>query len=187
MVAPRPPRSLLHLTLAGLSELKLFRTPEAREHAISSYAKTLGGSEGLKGLAGGILIIAATVAGVVFAVRVIVSHFTQAMWVRDAGFAVAITGGFVLMRWLHQRGAASHMRRHLIDSGVPVCIDCGYSLDGLPADSITCPECGADLTEPARHLLHIVGTVRRDAAQPLGTRATPLSVEARSNSPTAGN
>lgn len=161
MSRPTPKRSLLHLTLAGLQELSMFRTEQDRDRAIAEFGESLAGNG--RGLIAGIVVVAVSVAGFVFAVRVIVSQFTQRMWVRDVAFVVALVGMFLLLRWLHQRGAARHLRKHLVDSGVPVCIDCGYRLDGLPSSADVCPECGGALSDTIRGTLKLLSTARQDA------------------------
>lgn len=42
--------------------------------------------------------------------------------------------------WLRRRRIRYHLREQLAQSGVPICIQCGYDIRGLPENR--CPECG---------------------------------------------
>jgi len=59
----------------------------------------------------------------------------------------AMLVGMVAVGWVHS--ALTHRRRTrrfriaLIKRGVPMCVECGYSLRGLNLAVASCPECGA--------------------------------------------
>lgn len=61
----------------------------------------------------------------------------QAMWVAGLGLPmVLIVVWFVVFAWMYKR----LIRRALVDCGHPVCIGCGYLLEGVAGE--VCPECG---------------------------------------------
>jgi hypothetical protein len=145
--------------LTGMEELRLFRTPQAREEAIASYADSLR----LRDVAAGIVIVATVVTAVMFSIRFIASHFTQVMWMKDVAYLAALAAMVVTMRWLHHRGAARHVRDRLVKEGVPVCLGCGYPLAGLPRDARSCPECGEGISADASEILNVTSTVEAES------------------------
>ena len=153
-MADKPKRSLFHFTLAGMDELGMFRTPESRDRAVAEFGNTITFGRILPGIA----INAAVVVGIMLAVQVIGTWLPGAMWLRDVGFLAARGVMFLVVRWLHRRGAAKFLRQQLVEEGVSICVECGYRLDGLGATTERCPECGAGVTPGVREIL----VARRD-------------------------
>ena len=59
---------------------------------------------------------------------------------------IAALAGLILPAWVVvvYRVYRRHVRRALVECGHPVCIGCGYLLDGV--DGVVCPECGRAVT-----------------------------------------
>lgn len=51
---------------------------------------------------------------------------------------------WLCIAWTIDRTTTPFIRRALCDLGRPVCIECGYILEGLDRSITRCPECGAD-------------------------------------------
>lgn len=60
-------------------------------------------------------------------------------------------GVSVLGVWMLNRHVSMHLRRELIQCGVPVCLGCGYHLAGTLGD--VCPECGREIDEEVARLI----------------------------------
>lgn len=148
----------MNATLAGVEELKLFPTDAAREKAIDEYASSIRGWD----LGLGILIFAAIGIALLLGVRLGIGTLMQ-WWpwigrpmVREPlTFAIIGVCMFLALRVLHRMGVRKAMRRKLVESGVPVCLGCGYLLQGLSPESTTCPECGMTIEARVRVLLEV--------------------------------
>ncbi len=55
--------------------------------------------------------------------------------------------------WLLNRRISKLLRYELLDCGVPICVQCGYHLIGLPGPK--CPECGRPFDTHVRRILHL--------------------------------
>jgi len=55
--------------------------------------------------------------------------------------------------WLERKKVREALRRRLIEIGVPVCMECGYCLRGLPGETERCPECGTIITPDVKALI----------------------------------
>lgn len=153
-------RHLLDFTLAGLPELEHFETAQQRAAALEE----IGREAGDLGRGGYWLAIAALVVAVVavqWAMRWLLAKTAWVKWVEDV-LILLVTGGafFVVLRALHRRGAAAELRQKLLRQGVPVCVQCGYLLRGLPLDPGRCPECGRAFEDRVRGILS--ASVRQD-------------------------
>ena len=145
---------LMRVTLAGLDELDRFPTEEARRQALDRYARRLEGFGNPRWWFGFLLVTGGTLVVVNVTVRALpillpLPRTVVTVVVGTLGIAVFL----VLLRWFHRVGAARALRVELLQVGVPVCRRCGYLLEGLPADSRQCPECGRELGEEALEIL----------------------------------
>ena len=69
---------------------------------------------------------------------------TQALWAAGLGLPLVLaTGWIALFSRLYRR----HVRQALVECGHPVCLGCGYLMEGV--DGAVCPECGRAVTEAA--------------------------------------
>jgi hypothetical protein len=156
----KPSRNLLNLTLAGLDELDLFPSDEERQAAIDAVA----GSR--SGLASPALWLGIATCGFVALAAMLLSRVAirpllaslvpgraggELVDIVHIGFVMGAT--FLVMRWLHRRGAAALLRRRLLGAGVPVCVRCGYHLRGLGTSARACPECGRALDGEVQTIL----------------------------------
>ncbi len=160
MAMPRINTWIFRASLSALDELSLFRTAEARDRGIASLAESFHGW-------GTVRFIGVNVAAIVvtmFVIREVMSGWTRASWVGDAALILAIGVMLMTTRWQHRRAAAKHLRQCLLESGVPVCVKCGYALRGLAPETAACPECGCIITAAAGTLLRIESDVRAGMA-----------------------
>ncbi len=145
------PRDLMNVTLAGLPELELFPSDDARRQAFREISDKPDRPK--KMVVASTLVVAA-----MFAVA------SAAQWLLTAlgapkglagvllGLALAVTLAFSI-RALHRRVMGHELRLKLLEAGVAICVKCGYALRGLPTDSTRCPECGRGLSDRARELI----------------------------------
>ncbi len=85
---------------------------------------------------------------------VIENLIVKSGWVTAGMIAVSILGSVAAVLWTWRRVAARHLRRALIESGVPVCLRCGYPLRGLaPEVTPRCPECGWRVSRRVRSVM----------------------------------
>jgi predicted Zn-ribbon and HTH transcriptional regulator len=145
--------TILRLTLAGLPELELFPSKETRETALWEVGNESGG-EVVKGLLPGILLIALVVLLAQFVSRGLMSliHWPRAVEDSIQLLLVAMVA-FAAIRTLHRRGFRQALRHKLLAIGVPICVQCGYALRGLPPSSKRCPECGIEVEEKMRSMI----------------------------------
>lgn len=146
---------LLRLTLAGLEELRQFPTVEARHKALDEIASSFKWWEDLLG----IVTVGSAAIGLNVALKALIRWLLPNMGrlmdeITDAiRLFVVIGGALLVLAVLHRWGIRHELRRKLIESGVPVCVKCGYSLRGLAHDATVCPECGHQIGPLARALL----------------------------------
>ncbi len=126
---------------AGLPEMGLFETPVQRREVLNEVGRPRGLSIGRK------LSFAIPM---VLCVTILMA--SRAGLIRNrtiTGMAMAGVPAIIFMELWQRRAAVRRpIREKLLSLGVPVCLECGYSLRGAPPDSSRCPECG---TEMAQH------------------------------------
>jgi len=160
----RSSKHLLNLTLAGLPELDHFPSLEERQKALWEIGNEAGDTKsGWFWLA-----ILAVVGGAILARYVagwLLSYVALPGELEDILKVLTILAVFFLvLRWLHRRGAAAELRRKLLARGVPVCMGCGYLLRGLSVSTERCPECGRAFDGQVEKILTAAETP--DAAPP---------------------
>jgi hypothetical protein len=154
----RRKRHLFQLTLAGLPELEHFETDEQRQEAFQDI-----GSEAGTPVSFGFWFAIFILVGAVITARAlakwVLAHVYWPEPVEEAlsWLVILLTFGFVL-RWLHRSGVRRELREKLLTQGVPVCMQCGYLLRGLPLSSSRCPECGGPFDDRVIEVLKNVPT-----------------------------
>jgi len=152
MADARQPRgNLFQYTLKGVEELDHFPTDEAQERALNE----IGHEVRVRDLSLGILILAAIVFITTACTRQLIHLLIPGMLGsadKDVSLILGVMAGIAVMRWLHRWGAARDLRRKLLDCGVPVCVPCAYLLQGLPSETVACPECGMPIPIEVRTL-----------------------------------
>lgn len=148
---------LYDFTLMRLPEVEYFESDELRREAFRKIGDEAG-SRDPWGLVWGILICAAAALLAMLAVRwglMSVGLPSEVKrWGLEFGPSVAAIGAFlVVIRWLHRRGFRRALRQKLVEQSVPVCLDCGYLLRGLPIEVQACPECGSAIDATVRQIL----------------------------------
>ncbi len=144
-------RSLLNLTLAGMAELELFPTDKARQQAFSEISDNPSRPKRMA-------VATTVVVAIIFAVASLAKWLLAELGVPPGlagvllGLAIVATLMFSIGA-LHRRVMGHELRLKLLDAGVPICVKCGYALQGLPTDSTRCPECGRGLSDRARELI----------------------------------
>lgn len=151
----KPGKHPMNVTLAGIEELDLFPTPEAREQAIAEHAEAVRGWDLVLGIA--ICVVAASGAWA-FARWGNLGGLSYIMplpnWAREIiTFATVVVCMFITLRYLHRWGVKRELRRKLIDLRVPVCEGCGYLLRGVSPSTERCPECGRAIDARVRDLI----------------------------------
>lgn len=68
--------------------------------------------------------------------------------------AVNVPIGLWMAGLLDRDYMARNIRRALVENGIPVCLNCGYPLKGLPAETRCCPECGRTIEGTILPLIH---------------------------------
>lgn len=157
----RKPLRKLHLfsvTLQGFDEVKHFKSSDDRRRAFAEVANEVRGRD----LALGIILTAAAAGASFAAARVIFRYLLPRSIpanVAEMGcITLTLLGALLALCALHRWGAAKELRRKLVASGVPVCLECGYRLDGLPRGTGECPECGAAVSPHVALLLEARST-----------------------------
>ncbi len=149
----KPRKNLLNFTLRGLPELDHFDTPASRQKAIDEIGTEAGNPKSGQFWLGVLLVIAGALAARWIAGWLL----TFVLWprvVEEILHTVGIVAGFLMvLRWLHRSGTSRDLRRKLLASGVPICIQCGYLLRGLLPETGRCPECGSEFSPRVRELL----------------------------------
>lgn len=74
-------------------------------------------------------------------------------WVRQIGFLLWMMIFAGIQMAITRRGLRRRLRAKLLELAVPVCIDCGYLLRGLPLAPGRCPECGRLFDDRVRYLV----------------------------------
>lgn len=150
----RPPACgniFVNALLASLPELEHFPSPEARERAIRDHVKTSRRGWGLvTGIGTTILVVAVTFAALGLFLPYILPATAP---IREIAIVGTLVAHIACIRALYRWGAATTLRKHLILEGVPVCLRCGYLLNGLSPGTGHCPECGREISEGATTLL----------------------------------
>lgn len=90
-------------------------------------------------------IAVVVIAGVIFAMfkgTMYLKANRGVAWMVFPALVVVVAGvGWVHAMTTHRR-RTRRFRTALIKRGVPVCIECGYSLHGRDPSTVNCPECG---------------------------------------------
>lgn len=154
-MARKPPPKVhpFNATLRGIEEVENFKTAEDRQRALTE----LGDEVRLRDLALGITLCVAAALGSFWLMRAMFQYILPrsipAWFATNACYAAGLIGVLLTMRALHRWGAAKELRRKLIASGVPVCLECGYRLEGVPPRTEMCPECGKGIDASVLKLL----------------------------------
>lgn len=138
--------------MAGLPELAHFPDENARAKALAEIGAEAGT---FRGLAGGMAVLGGVLIGLLLLFRQVIRPvLTLPPLVEELLQYGAMAGaGILLLRYLHRRGFAGALREKLVQAGVPVCLQCGYSLRGATAAAMRCPECGAELDGRVRAIV----------------------------------
>lgn len=163
---PRDPRSargsafvrwLSTWHLVGLPELKRFRDPLAKAQALDEIADgKIGGIIGVLSNPYVLMTLSGLVTLAMLFLRPLSRLFNLPATIgfyADISLVLIIGIAFTL---IHRPAAAHHLRRRLVDSGIPVCLQCGYNLRGLAPnirEGLNCPECGTDVSPKSIALL----------------------------------
>jgi hypothetical protein len=149
--------SLLPFTLAGIDELDLFPTPAARKKALDEIGRDFTWWE----FVFGVLVTAGAAIGANWLLKMLFRMlFPGVPGLPGEGLEflrlVMVMGAvLIVLRLLHRWGVRPALRQRLIESGVPVCLGCGYLLRGLPPDStVHCPECGRAIDERVKAIMN---------------------------------
>lgn len=143
-------RTIFHLTLRGLPELRLFPDDASRDHALAQLGAVSRARDIV--LFAGVSIV--MVGSIVAATRLLVPpSFVLYRFRADLGIVTSIIAMALLIRSMHRRGSARQLREALLGCAVPVCLRCGYPLRGLPSATLQCPECGSSLGERERAVM----------------------------------
>ncbi len=143
--------------LVGLPELKLFRDPSAKARALDEIGDgKIGGVVGVLTKPWILMLISGSVTVPVLFLRPSVRILHLPGNIAFYADMALLLGVFCALILLHRPFAARHLRRRLVDSGIPVCVGCGYDLRGLAPlirGGLTCPECGAEVSPETVALL----------------------------------
>ncbi len=140
-----------NLTLAGMAELDLFPTDRARQQAFSEISDN---PSRPKRMAVAITLVVAVIFAVASLAKWLLAKLDVPQGIAGVllGLAIVVTLMFSI-RALHRRVMAHELRLKLLEVGVPICVKCGYALQGLPTDATRCPECGRVFSDRARELI----------------------------------
>jgi len=124
---------------AAYPELAMFPDRKAAEAAFYAWKKRL-----MRSPRFWVLLTGYTVLAGVF-VAVVLMSLRRWVWVSPAmlgGIVGGVTAGSgtVVLRWIWRARCRRFLREQLLLRGIPVCLNCGYSLRGN--ESGVCPECG---------------------------------------------
>ncbi len=146
----KPRKHLLNLTLAGLPELEQFDSEEQRQKALQQIGREAAKVRSWSYWLAVLILAGAAIAAAALA-RFLLSRVAWPRILEAAIYwlAIGVTFGLVLRR-LHRAGTPEQLRQKLLQSGVPVCLACGYLLRGLPTATNRCPECGTALSDEVR-------------------------------------
>lgn len=85
----------------------------------------------------------------ILAGRIMTQYSGSPDWVRHAAVGCCgVVVSLVVWRLFRQR-TRYHLRKRLVQLGVPICIPCGYDLRG---STDRCPECGTTFEATAKHV-----------------------------------
>lgn len=151
----RMPRNLLNFTLSGIDELSMFPSPEERQKALEELGRSFRWWEIALGIVATATAAIVVNFGLKIAIKWAIPNVSRATgealdMLRFVVMAIAV---FLVLRALHRWGVRPALRQRLIQTGVPVCMGCGYLLRGLPETTAKCPECGRSVDETVRDIL----------------------------------
>ncbi|MBL8880986.1 MAG: hypothetical protein JNG88_17870 [Phycisphaerales bacterium] len=141
-------------SLRGLPELDQFQNDEQRQEALHEIGEEASPARGGSGYWIGVGVLAGVGIGLQFGLRPIFAQLSWPPLVEDLirwGFMLVVL--LVVLRWLLCSGADKQLRVELLERGIPVCMECGYSLKRLPLEIGKCPECGRDFDDRVRAML----------------------------------
>jgi hypothetical protein len=151
--------------LSSAPELELFPTIEARDKAIREIEKSMMPSwrDGWGWLKFFLIVTVVMLApySLIIWISNAVSPLSQP-WRGYLELVVAIVVYVEIIWFLLRRDIPRTLRQKLLEAGVPVCLDCGYGLRGLPAGTERCPECGKKLDDRVRALMSAAASARAD-------------------------
>lgn len=75
------------------------------------------------------------------------------MWTMSPVITAAMFLFLFVMMMLVREHARRGIRVFLLERGIALCLECGYDLRGLDAETACCPECGGKVDEQAAALL----------------------------------
>jgi hypothetical protein len=149
----KTPPHLLEATLAGLPELKEFDDDERRRAALREIGEEAGNIASGGFWLGLTILVGSTVLSWIVT-RWVLAAIGWRSWLETLVLGIVIGGTFwLVLRRLHRTGARRELREKLLQQGVPVCLNCGYVLRGLPTDSSRCSECGETISERTAGLI----------------------------------
>lgn len=142
---PRKPRPhLFNVTMGDLPEMQQFRSEADRQAALWEMGRDAGNPASWRYWAA-VASCAVGALAVGALARFLLGYVIWPPWVERLIYFAAMGGGlFLIIRYLHRRGARQELRAKLRKSGVPVCLKCGYNLTGNTTG--VCPECGEPST-----------------------------------------
>lgn len=147
---------LLSFTLAGAPELNLFEWPGQRDRALREVATEALNPFRFRYWMAAVIIVTAVLA-ILRVVDLATSYLT---WppIFDVllRLVVWIFTFMYVLRMLHRHALVRPLREKLLNANVPVCLQCGYCLRGMPLSAGRCPECGQPFDDKVQTLLRAI-------------------------------
>lgn len=150
MMFARHRRRQSRVYLFGLPELDSFPDEPSRDAAIRRLHADLAGASSGHAIWSFLLMISAMVA-IYVGFRAEFSRYVPPFYAKLVGWLLSVGLIMGLLWRSYRRSAPGILRARLLESGVPICVACGYLLRGLSGDR--CPECGRAVDEQVRRLL----------------------------------
>lgn len=140
------------MILGGVPEQDLFPDERTRREAVDRVDEAMEkGSEFWVKMTLALVVWVAICLACNWAIE---NFIVQSAWVTVVGAPLALLGSVAVVLWTWRHVASRRLRRALIESGVPVCLRCGYPLRGLRSDHAPqCPECGWRVSRRVRSVM----------------------------------